>query len=161
MAHDEWNTARKCCNQAESSRLHRKKVAIFNKLKTQFINDQIRKSNGNRVELYKFLKFKNRGRNSLPAKMSFNGENIDKSMIPEMMAKHLSSAFAEGDSRVYDGNININIEELWSSNFDENQNQRELSNIELFDIIAAINGAKSTKDPGPMDFPIKIFQLSI
>lgn len=68
------------------------------------------------------------------------------------MAEHLSSAFAEGDIRLYEGNTEENIERLWAANCEENANQMDLQIVELFDVIAAINRAKTTKDPGIMAF---------
>lgn len=74
------------------------------------------------------------------------------------MAEHLSSAFAEGDIRLYEGNTEENIERLWAANCEENANQMDLQIVELFDVIAAINRAKTTKDPGIMGFSISIFK---
>lgn len=134
FAHDAWNVASKNGNAADSRRPHHQKVAIFAKSKAKYINENIKKSDGNRTELYKFLK--------------------SKKIIPEKMAEHLASAFAEGYSRLYEGNIEENINELWTANYEETADPRELPRIELFDIIAAINGAKATKRPGPMGFSI-------
>lgn len=87
---------------------------IYDKSKARYIQHDIKESNGNRMEWYKFFKFKSKDRVSLPPKKSYNGDLVKSEVIAKYMATHLSSAFAEGDIRLYDGDIESNLHSIWS-----------------------------------------------
>lgn len=137
------------------------KVAIFSNSKAKNINDNIKNSDGNRTELYNFLKFKKNYRSSLPIKKTLVNEAIERANIPEKMATHLTSALADGDCRFYEGEMNEKLNEIWNAKFEDIIDHRDLSPIELFEEIAASNGAKSTKDSAPMGFSIKISKAHV
>lgn len=156
----EWNAARKSGNAVEVRRLEREKNRIIHAAKKNYIKSNIKASDGNRSELYKFLKFKKNDRASLPPKMNYNDEVVSGIDVAKAMAEHLASAFADGDERLYDGDEKENLYAIWT----ENQTGAppiHLSEITMFDIIAAINEAKATKDPGTMGYPTSIVKRHV
>lgn len=112
--HEAWNRARKGGNIEEIRELQKKRKKFYEKSKAKYIRHNIQEYNGNRSELYKFLKFKSNDRVSLPQRISYNGDVVNSNDIARYMAIHLSSAFAEGDTRLYDGDIEANLYNLWS-----------------------------------------------